>query len=1019
MFKKRLFLALAVAGLSVGTALSALNGGMLFSNTASTAATFECTGGGSETFTNIPASSSAYSTRTWTGDNGVAWSATDSRTDQTLTGKAIAMRTGTLKNTAPVAGGLGTLTFKYARVFTGNSTMKVYVNGVQYGGDITVSSDTPATFSHAINVTGSVSIEIRNSLNRIIVDDIAWTCYSTPVSGPEIQLANASGTNVNCGALTLAYGSQSVDVYNDAVFTIKNTGTTALNVSSIALSNSTDFTVVSPTGSFSVPASGSAIVLVRFDAVTAGAKTSTLTINSNDTDEAACTVALTGTGLAACAAPAYTAFAIDVDDITAHSATVLLDSISADGYLAVLSVNDSLTTEPLNEVNYIVGDSIGGGLVAYNGASSTMALTGLAENTEYFVFVFPYNNTDCSEGPVYNITDEVETSFATPVAPCIGGNETFTNMPANSSAYATRTWTGDNGLAWSATDARTDQTLNSRAIALRTGTLKNTVPATGGIGTLSFKYARVFTGESTLKVFVNGSQIGADITVSADTATVYSQAIDIPGDVNIEIRNSGNRTIIDDVTWNCYQIPNRPEIQLLDGEGEAQACGFNIALGNVLAGNDSDVVFTIANQGTVDLEISALTLSDTINYTVVSPETFPFVVDSLSSQDVIVRFNSTTTGSKPATLTIASNDADEASCIVNLSATALEACEAPSLDTAVVTVENVTSSSADVEITGIAADGYIAVLSLGGTVVAPTNGEAYEADDLLGDGTVVYVGTNPDFTISDLDPETVYTVYVYAYNTVDCIGGPVYADGLDNEIETIAAPCVGGSETFANMPANASSYATRNWTGDNGVTWTATDSRTDQTLNGRAIAIRTGYVQNTVAATGGIGTLSFNYARVFTGNSTLKVFVNGTQVGTDITVSADTATPISIPVNVTGAITVRIENSGNRTLVDDIQWNCYAGTARPAAAQPAMKNNTSLINEVKVYPNPNNGQFQVSLPEGNDKGTVEVYSVAGKVVFAKEVENNEMIDLGNAEKGLYLVTVKAGNTTASKKVIIK
>lgn len=1015
MFKKRLLLALAVAGLSVGTALSALNGGMLFSKTVETAA-FECTGGGSETFANIPASSSAYSTRTWTGDNGVAWSATDSRTDQTLTGKAITLRTSTLKNTAPVAGGLGTLTFKYARVFTGNSTMKVFVNGVQYGGDITVSSETPATFSQAINVSGSVSIEIRNSLNRIIVDDISWTCYATPVTGPELQLANSAGTNVNCGELTLAYGSQSVDVYNDAVFTIKNTGSTALNVSSLSLSNSTDFTVVSPTGAFSVPASGSAIVLVRFDAVTAGAKTSTLTINNNDENEGECTVLLTGTGLATCAAPTYTTFAINVEDITAHTATVVLDSITADNYLAVVSVNDSLTAEPVDATSYVVGDSIGGGLVAYNGNSASMTLTGLTENTEYFVFVFPYNSAACSGGPVYNVKNEIETSFETPVAPCIGGTETFTSMPANSSTYTTRTWTGDNGLAWSATDARTDQTLTGRAVALRTGILKNTVPATGGIGTLSFNYKRVFTGESTLKIFVNGLQYGGDITVTSDSTTVYTQAIDVAGDVNVEIRNSGNRTIIDDVTWNCYQVPNRPEIQLLDGEGAAKPCGFNLSLGNVLTSVNNDVVFTIANQGTVDLEISALTLSDTVNYTVISPATLPFVIDSLSSQDVTIRFNSTTTGSKPATLTIASNDADEASCVVNLSATVLDACTAPSLDTAVVGIENITSSSANIAITGIDADGYIAILSLSGSATAPTNGEVYEENDTIDGNTVVYVGTTPDFTVSGLDPETVYTLYVYAYNTADCIGGPVYADGLDNEIETEAAPCVGGSETFTNMPANASSYATRNWTGDNGVTWTATDSRTDLTLNGRAIAIKTGYVQNTVAATGGIGTLTFNYARIFTGNSTLKVFVNGTQVGTDITVSATTATPVSIPVNVTGAITVRIENSGNRTLVDDIQWNCYAGTARPAAPEQTK---SALINEVKVYPNPNNGQFQVSLPEGNDNGAVEVYTTSGKVVLSKEVKNNEMIELGNAEKGLYLVTVKAGNTTASKKVIIK
>ena len=65
------------------------------------------------------------------------------------------------------------------------------------------------------------------------------------------------------------------------------------------------------------------------------------------------------------------------------------------------------------------------------------------------------------------------------------GTETFTNIPANSGTYAVQNWTGDNGLAWSATDARTDQTMNGRAIVIRNGSVtSNNIP--NGVASLSF-----------------------------------------------------------------------------------------------------------------------------------------------------------------------------------------------------------------------------------------------------------------------------------------------------------------------------------------------------------------------------------------------------------------------------------------------------------------------------------------------------------------------------------------------------
>ena len=1000
-----------MAALSMGT----LQAGSMPKNGTTTALTsVDCTGGGSETFVNIPASASSYATRTWTGDNSVAWSATDARTDQTLTGKAIALRASTLKNTSAVSGGVGTLTFKYARIFTGNSTLKVYVNGVQYGGDITVSSETASTFSYTANVAGNVTIEIKNSGNRVVVDDVAWTCYTVPVAGPELQLADAASVNKACGALAINYGSQAIDTYSDKVFYIKNTGTSNLTVSNLSLSNASDFYILSPSTPFTVSAAGMATVVVRFETPSTGVATSLLTITSNDTDEASCTVNLSGTGLESCVAPATDNADIDLDSLTATSVDVTVTNVTADRYLAILTNGTSLTGAPADAATYMVGDSLAGGIVAYNGSAAAFTLSGLVDSSDYNVYVFPYNTTNCAGGPVYAEAAAV-TDFSTPVAPCVGGAETFSNLGSSSSAYATRTWTGDNGVQWTATDARTDQDLNGDAIGIREGHLTNTTPVNGGIGTLSFNYKRIFTGNSTLKVFVNGIQYGGDITVSSDSSAVFTQLIEAEGPVTINIVNSGNRIAIDDLVWDCYQIPEAQELQVVDQDGAAQTCGaYTLDFGSVALDTNGDATFTIKNRGIADLEISALTLNDTVNYTIVSPVTFPVVIDSLGTQQVIVRFNTGVPDTYPATLTIASNDTDEASCVVNLTAIALAECKAPDVAEGVIAISNETDTTADVAITGITADNYLVLLSIGGTVTAPANGTNYVVGDSLGSAVVAYVGSNASFTLADLTAETNYTLTVFASNNAACVNGPVYAIGLEDEINTIETPCVGGAEDFTNIPATSSAYATRTWTGNNGIQWTANDARTDQTLNGKAIGIRTGTLENVTPVTGGIGTLTFSYKRIFTGNSTLKVYVNGIQYGSTITVSLDTPVTFSQLINVSADATIEIENTGgNRIAIDDLAWDCYSG----AGAKKAAPATTSLTNEVKLYPNPNKGQFQLELT--GETADVAIYNMAGSLILNKTVSNNEMIDLGTASKGIYMVVITSEGTVSNKKIVVE
>ena len=1020
MSTKRFFLALALIAISFGSTMNAANSWTsIFSPVALNWNAFECAGGGNETFSNLPtASSSSYSTRTWTGDNSVAWSSTDSRTDQTLNGKAIAMRTGVLTNTSAINGGVGTLSFKYKRVFTGNSTLRVFVNGTQYGGDITVSLETTTAFSHAVNVSGPVTIELRNSGgNRIIVDDLVWNCYDAAPAGPELQLTNAGGTNVNCGELTLDFGSQAVNVSGDAVFTIKNTGSTALTVSSLGLSNAADFSVISPSAfPLTIAPSASTIVLVRFQSTTGGNKTSVLTINNDDANEGACIVNLKGTVLVPCAAPVVENGSFDFDALTAYSVSAAINKGDAQSYIVVISTSNTLGAAPVNGTTYNVGNTIGAGSVAYVGSAATISLANLTPDTQYFVYLFPYNTTDCTGGPVYYSATSISTSFTTLVAVCSGANETFANIGTASSTYSNRTWTGDNGWQWNATDSRNDQTLNSKAITLRNGTLKNTTPVFGGIGTLSFSYKRVFNDNSTLKVFVNGVQYGGDITVSSETPSTFTYDIDLDAPVTIELVNSGNRTVIDDLSWNCYEIPNRPELQLVDGDLNEKGCGdFNVDFGTLETGSDFEYTFTIKNKGLQNLEISSITLND-VNYIVTSPAT-PVTVPALGVQDVVVLFNSSVAGTYPATLTIESNDTNEGSCTINFAAKTLDACTTPDITAANAVVSNQTSSSLDVQVTGVTANGYVAFYTpVGGSIDPAFNGVEYTQGDVVGAATVGYVGTSSTFTIDNLSPQTTYTIAVYPYNNTECINGPSYSESsLSAEGTTTVFTCTGGTESFTNTGTNSTAYSTRSWTGDNGIDWTATDSRNDQTENGKAIALRTGSVKNTEAILGGIGTVSFKYKRVFTGNSTLKLLVNGVQYGGNITVSSDVSTTFYFAVNISADATIELVNSGARTIIDDLTWTCYESAARTALAK--NKTNTIQVSEVSLYPNPNNGQFQIDL--ATESADVVVYDSLGKVVVSKTVSDNEMIDLSSASKGIYMVVITSGNDVSSKKVIIK
>jgi photosystem II stability/assembly factor-like uncharacterized protein len=80
---------------------------------------------------------------------------------------------------------------------------------------------------------------------------------------------------------------------------------------------------------------------------------------------------------------------------------------------------------------------------------------------------------------------------------------------------------------------------------------------------------------------------------------------------------------------------------------------------------------------------------------------------------------------------------------------------------------------------------------------------------------------------------------------------------------------------------------------------------------------------------------------------------------------------------------------------------------------------------LNVYPNPNDGHFQIALKDASGKPVqVLVFDITGKVVFdASEANGNSVfvkdLDLSSYSHGMYFVQIRDGEKTSTKKIIVQ
>jgi hypothetical protein len=265
--------------------------------------------------------------------------------------------------------------------------------------------------------------------------------------------------------------------------------------------------------------------------------------------------------------------------------------------------------------------------------------------------------------------------------------------------------------------------------------------------------------------------------------------------------------------------------------------------------------------------------------------------------------------------------------------------------------------------------------------------------------------------VNGLTPTTNYSFYVVAKDVAG--NSSPQSNSVNGTTTIISSSCA--SESFENIPASASSYATQTWTGDSGLNWTATDARTDQTLNTKAICIRNGSLTSSTSADG-IGSLTVTTQQKFTsGNSgTFSLRVNGNIVGTiPFGAPGGLATTTTISnINIAGDVTISITDNSNlatsRVAFDDLSWTCFSGLGLETLSQE----------DFKIYPNPSNGDFNIVFDDSNGTHSVEIFSLLGQKVFEKEKTASSSISVNNLQKGTYLIKVTKDSKSIVKKIVI-
>ncbi|MBO9583856.1 MAG: endonuclease [Flavobacterium sp.] len=287
-------------------------------------------------------------------------------------------------------------------------------------------------------------------------------------------------------------------------------------------------------------------------------------------------------------------------------------------------------------------------------------------------------------------------------------------------------------------------------------------------------------------------------------------------------------------------------------------------------------------------------------------------------------------------------------------------------------------------------------------------------------------------TITGLTASTSYSIYVKAKDAAgnasaasNTISVTTNSSGTGTATDLLFSEYIEGSGNnkaleIANNTGssiNLSAYTIKKQTNGAG-SWSTGLALSGTLTTGSKFVIVNSSMSSTCFSTSAANISTAATELTFNGNDAVGLFKNGVLIDIIGTFNGGTAN-FAIDVTLRRKATV---TSPNTTFNLSGEWDSYSqDTCNNLASkmvQTAEVAEEVVTDQIVIYPNPSNGNFDIQPGIVNGPYSVEIFSFAGQKVFEKQNITSSEVSVHNLSTGIYIIKIIKGEKTAFKKVII-
>ena len=259
------------------------------------------------------------------------------------------------------------------------------------------------------------------------------------------------------------------------------------------------------------------------------------------------------------------------------------------------------------------------------------------------------------------------------------------------------------------------------------------------------------------------------------------------------------------------------------------------------------------------------------------------------------------------------------------------------------------------------------------------------------------------------------TCQAIEYNPVTC------ADGEDGVVSVLTSINSGSTQTFS--WSNGGTAVTLNNLTAGTYTVTVTESPTGSTCQSTITLVNPQPFVSYIATTDDNGSCFMNpWGQLWGGGTATVVFYNYNP-NTTYSYQWDNRARNQTTQTATSLCSGYYEVTVTDNVTGCIEWFEFqveegANSKSGSGIANSSEMTSIIINPLNIYPNPNNGEFKISVENNSEISTIDIYNLMGEKVFNSDMNKtmNE-IDISNQPKGVYFVEITIGDKIFNEKII--